>query len=193
LVAFSGGKAIGGPQNTGFLCGKRELMRSVALNQLDLDVHPWLWRLPAEFARKDGGAEMLPRHGIGRSCKVAKEQIVGALVALKRFAEGATVKDMNYRRQLAGSLLNAAQTAGGVTARLIGLEIPKVEIAFGSPSHARRFVEQLAEGHPSIAVDPSEVASGAVRIDTIGLDENSGILVLSRIEEVLSGGAVRAG
>ncbi len=51
---------------------------------LDLDVFPDLWRAPAEFAplRQLPG---LPHHGIGRSCKVGKEEIVGLLVALERF------------------------------------------------------------------------------------------------------------
>ena len=31
LVAFSGGKAIGGPQSSGILCGRRDLIMSVAL------------------------------------------------------------------------------------------------------------------------------------------------------------------
>ncbi len=35
LVVFSGGKAIGGPQNTGFLCGRRALVRAAALAPRD--------------------------------------------------------------------------------------------------------------------------------------------------------------
>ena len=38
LVIFSGGKAIDGPQGTGILCGKRELVASAALQMVDLDV-----------------------------------------------------------------------------------------------------------------------------------------------------------
>ena len=38
LVAFSGGKAINGPQGTGILCGRRDLVMAAALQHLDLDI-----------------------------------------------------------------------------------------------------------------------------------------------------------
>ena len=50
LVAFSGGKAIGGPQASGILCGRADLVSSALLQMLDLDVFPDLWQAPAEFA-----------------------------------------------------------------------------------------------------------------------------------------------
>src|SRR5919206_339319 len=38
LVAFSGGKAIRGPQGSGILAGRRDLIASVRLQTLDMDV-----------------------------------------------------------------------------------------------------------------------------------------------------------
>src|SRR5205085_801258 len=75
LVAFSGGKAIRGPQGTGILCGRRDLVGSAALQMLDADDHFELWEPPAELidrARLRG----LPRQGIGRGFKVSKEQVL---------------------------------------------------------------------------------------------------------------------
>ena len=65
LVAFSGGKTIGGPQASGFLAGRRDLLVSVGLQQQDMDV------MPATWARRSlletGKITRLPAHGIGRS------------------------------------------------------------------------------------------------------------------------------
>src|SRR2546429_5996556 len=80
LVAFSGGKAIRGPQATGILCGRRDLVGAAAVQMLDMDDHYELWEPPEELIdkRRLGG---IPRHGIGRALKVAKEQIIALLTA----------------------------------------------------------------------------------------------------------------
>ena len=61
IVAFSGGKDICGPQNTGFLIGKEEMMRWSLLNVA-----------PQE-------------NRIGRVCKVSKESCFGFLKAVELF------------------------------------------------------------------------------------------------------------
>ncbi len=86
LVAFSGGKGIGGPSASGILCGRRHLVGSALLQQLDLDFVYEDWRPPAQLIDKRE-LRGVPRHGIGRPCKVGKEQIAGLLTALLRFTE----------------------------------------------------------------------------------------------------------
>ena len=81
LVAFSGGKAIRGPQATGILCGRRDLIGAAALQMLDLDDHPELWQPPPELIDRQRLLG-LPRQGIGRALKVSKEQIIALLTAL---------------------------------------------------------------------------------------------------------------
>jgi len=108
LVAFSGGKAIGGPQGSGILCGGRDLIMSAVLQQLDLDIAWEQWSPPPSLIDKDRLAG-LPPHGIGRQCKVGKETIVGLLVALRRFL--AENEQARYDRLL--SLVKRLDSATG--------------------------------------------------------------------------------
>ena len=180
LVAFSGGKAIGGPQNTGFLCGRRSLVRAAALNHLDLDVDASHWSMPAEFAstRGHGG---LPRHGIGRSAKVAKEQVVGALVALRRFAQGEWPEDLPAKTRLADALVTLGRRSNRVETTRTEHEIPRVQLTFEDPQSARRFVEMLVSDAPAIAVDTADLETGRLVIDTIGLNDETGRIVTARV------------
>ena len=83
LVAFSGGKAIQGPQGTGFLVGRKDLIASVLLQNQDMDVNAETWFLREWI--KEGLLPEPPRNGIGRGYKVSKESILGLLAALEEY------------------------------------------------------------------------------------------------------------
>ena len=75
---------VGGPQVSGILCGREELIRSVWVQMVDMDVREGAWSLQHWIA--NGWLSRPPRHGIGRSMKVSKESIVGVMAALQRYA-----------------------------------------------------------------------------------------------------------
>jgi L-seryl-tRNA(Ser) seleniumtransferase len=163
LVAFSGGKAIGGPQGSGILCGKRDLIMSAVLQQLDLDIYWEQWQPPASLIGK-GRLKGVPPHGIGRPCKVGKETIVGLLVALQRFV--AESDDSRFLRWLA--LVRRLEEALGemMAARAVvtGDVVPKLELRLekGAPMSALQLCIELEKGEPSVHADPSRVEAGVV-------------------------------
>jgi L-seryl-tRNA(Ser) seleniumtransferase len=112
LVCFSGGKAIGGPQSSGILAGRRDLVCSALLQMLDLDLPETQFRLPPEFAG-NAAPPRLPQHGIGRSCKAGKEEVVGLLVALRRFVAEADA-DRTARLRAVLERVRAAAGAGEI-------------------------------------------------------------------------------
>src|SRR6185437_4833912 len=107
LVAFSGGKALRGPQASGILCGRRDLIGPAAVQMLDMDDHYELWEPPPDLIDK-GRTGGIPRHGIGRALKVSKEQIVALLTALKLFTSGA------YDAELTGMRRRLEQVAAAL-------------------------------------------------------------------------------
>ena len=83
LIAYSGGKHLGGPQASGILCGREELIRSAWVQMVDMDVRGGTWSL--RHWVEQGWIARAPRHGIGRSMKVSKEAMVGVMAALHRY------------------------------------------------------------------------------------------------------------
>jgi L-seryl-tRNA(Ser) seleniumtransferase len=93
LVILSGGKGIRGPQNTGLLVGRADLIRAAAAN----------------------GA---PHSAVGRPCKVSKEAIIGLVAAIELFLQ--EDHDAEWARHLdeARRILGAATGIPGVRGRL---------------------------------------------------------------------------
>jgi uncharacterized pyridoxal phosphate-dependent enzyme len=71
LLVLSGGKNIQGPNDTGIVCGRKEIVEACRANS-----YPHM-------------------NGIGRVMKVSKEQIVGLLVALQVYSESDPVVRLN--------------------------------------------------------------------------------------------------
>ncbi len=179
LVAFSGGKAIGGPQASGILCGRRDLVSAALVQMLDLDILPALWRVPEEFAAL-GTMPGLPQHGIGRSCKLGKEQIVGLLAALEAFAAEDELTERARQRGLLETIVTAAEGVRGL--RIIDAVVPVLEIVTPDPFSA---AEALASGTPPIRCSLARRAEGLLVISPAALVPDDGPVVGARLRTVL--------
>ena len=93
LVIYSGGKGIRGPQGSGLLVGRADLIRAAAAN----------------------GA---PNASIGRPCKVSKEDIIGLVTALELFVEDDHRREWDRHFEEAREIAAAAKGVPGARVRI---------------------------------------------------------------------------
>ena len=132
MVTFSGGKGLRGPQSTGILCGRADLVEAARLN-------------------------MSPNHGIGRPAKVCKEEIVGLIAALQLFVDADHEAEWAVWRGMTESIIDGLVDIPGVDIRLEDNDPdrqgPNTVVYFNDEwdgPESRTILERLAARTPSI-------------------------------------------
>jgi L-seryl-tRNA(Ser) seleniumtransferase len=191
LVVFSGGKAIRGPQSTGIVAGRADLIGSIALQALDMDAVAETWDPPEAFVDRDA-IDGVPRHGIGRGFKVGKEEIVGLLRALELFvAEDADARAAEWdgrARRIAGALSGIPALDVAVEDAATDGSVPTVAAAVdedaAGPS-AVELVRRLRGGDPRVYVGDRRATEGVFTVDPRSLSDEEAEYVVERVRAIL--------
>ncbi len=167
LVAFSGGKALRGPQSSGLLLGRADLI-------------------------KTGRGALSPHMGIGRGMKVGKEEIMGLLAAVERFLSMDHEAERRVWETRASEMTELLAGIPGVNLRHdvpdIANHSPHVLIEWSRwhvPLSAAEVVHQLREGDPAIAVLAESEYALRIAVWTLRDDEHR--IVAKRIKDILAG------
>ncbi len=172
LVAFSGGKSLRGPQSTGLLLGRKDLVDAARHNASPYD------------------------RTIGRALKVGKEEAAGLVTAVERFL--VADHDAEYRgfEARVRKLGNALAGLEGVRTELwvpeIANHLPHLLVTW-DPARllfsSRTVYERLLEGEPRVAV--RERAPHSVIVSALMLrPEEDAPSVADRLRAVLNGNQV---
>ena len=138
LVIFSGGKGLCGPQSSGLILGRRDLVAACAFNAC-------------------------PRSFIGRPMKVGKEEIVGLMAAVRWYLNLDHARlAQSYEEQVTWMIAELSTTAY-VSARRgfpseAGQPMPRVEIVLDdehSGISRDDLLQRLASGSPAISLAPA--------------------------------------
>lgn len=172
LVIFSGGKDIRGPQDSGLILGRKDLIRACALNSN-------------------------PNYSIGRPMKASKEVIAGLIKALELYIKQDFNAEMEtwesqvryFVESLSGiphiSVRRGFPTEPGIQPTCI----PRAYVDLdedGLGMTRDKLVEQLRAGDPGIAV--GESPTGIV-LNPQMLNEGEEEIVVSKLRDILVGKA----
>jgi uncharacterized pyridoxal phosphate-dependent enzyme len=182
LVAFSGGKGIRGPQCTGLLLGKKDLIEAAQLNNSPNS------------------------NTVGRGMKVGKEEIIGLVAAVDWFLEQDDAALEAEFRKRAGLIADRVQSVPGVEARIfippVANHVPHLLITYDLNRikiTATEVMQKMREGTPRIELNPATGGgpasaglpggSNAIVVGVWMLQPGEDQIVAKRLHEVLTAAA----
>jgi L-seryl-tRNA(Ser) seleniumtransferase len=169
VAIFSGGKGIGGPQNTGLVVGREAIIRAVQLNGPPVQL-------------------------IGRAMKVSKEAMVGLLAAVEHYLSKDHEAEAATWSAVVDSWLTAWQSSSpqGIAVTRAetgeaGEPIPRIIMRFTPEATIDRdgFVAALRRDDPAIEVVLNDATS--IAFSPHVLQPGEAAIVKSRVDDLLGG------
>ena len=186
LVAFSGGKAIRGPQSTGFLAGRADLIESAALQHLDTHAADAAWEPPEELLDV-GALDGVPRQGIGRGFKVGKEELAGFIAALEAFIEedheavAAEWRDRSERvAEALGGIEGLSTSIAAAEKTAVAPEVV-VRVEPSAGVSAAELVRNLRLEEPQVYVGADRLGESTFTINPMCMDDAEADYVIERV------------
>ncbi|MGN6339823.1 MAG: selenocysteine synthase [Ginsengibacter sp.] len=168
FVALSGGKAIRGPQSTGILMGKKEIIAGARLNDSPNGVT------------------------IGRGMKVNKEEMLGMYAALDKYINEDHDKEWKMWEDNIGYINDAVKKVKGVTTEItvppIANHTPKLTITWDKNIvhlDQKQLGEKLRNGDPSIEVISWGEPDNNISLTVFMLKKGEHKIVAKRIQQEL--------
>jgi len=171
LVSYSGGKGIRGPQSTGILAGRRDLIKAVAMNAS-------------------------PNQALGRAAKTSKEEICGLVVALECFLAEDEKAEMKRHHDVCATIAEALADIPGLRVVVeqdgVNRVLPHAVLYFtpewvGPSGHAVQVA--LAQGEPHIYVQQGAHQGGyfdEIAVDPFNLQPGDEAIIVRRLREELT-------
>lgn len=167
LTCMSGGKGIKGPNNTGLLFGRKDLIKLARL-------------------------QFSPHRGIGRPCKVDRTSIIGLIKALKLYISQDEEWEFELWDDKVNRLINALNNAPNIKKieRFIERASPNVRIVIDEKSigvTAKEVRRELMRGNPRILCGPHNWETSEVIILCVReLADHEEKIVIDRLLEIFS-------
>jgi L-seryl-tRNA(Ser) seleniumtransferase len=151
-----------------------------------MDVHPetWTWRKLIEKGEIAGP----PLQGIGRPCKVGREEVVGLLTALRLYLERDHAAEQRGWALMAQRMAEGLSGLKGVTATYQEGARPSVALTLDEKALGKTAIEvvnELADGDPIVAVQQGGADKGRIALGTMCLAAGEDEIVVRRLREVL--------